>query len=607
MMQTETPPTPHMYDGRRFRWLALSAALMTFVLIVAGAIVRVTGSGLGCPDWPLCYGRIIPPLRFDVWVEYSHRLAASVTSPLILLTAGIGWLRYRQERPILWPALVSVFLLVVQIVLGGITVLYELPPTIVAIHLGNALLILALQLAVAVALFRRSRFGPPSLQVSFADPLARFALIGLLVVFGLIVSGAYVTSSGSAFACSGWPLCSGSLWPDTGLGRIHMFHRLFAALSVPVVFLLAKRAWDRRRRRPGTFVASTLALTLILIQVLVGALNVLRSFPPVLNGLHIATASAVWGTLAISATFAVMEAGSQERKAVGEAAVRLQWTDFVALTKPVIVALLLVTTMAAMIVGAGGWPGTGLVVWTLIGGALASGGAGALNQLLDQELDGRMQRTRDRPLPSGRLVNVEVLAFGLALCVLSFFVLALFVNLLAALLALAGMIYYVVLYTMWLKPTTAHNIVIGGGAGAIPPLVGWAAATGGLDIAAFFLFAFIFFWTPPHFWALALVRRLDYARAGVPMLPVVQGDAQTRRLILLYTLQVVALTFLMPLVDLGGGMFLIAAGALGAGLLLAAWRLWRRGGNRAAWGMYRYSSLYLALVFAAMVLDVLIA
>lgn len=280
--------------------------------------------------------------------------------------------------------------------------------------------------------------------------------------------------------------------------------------------------------------------------------------------------------------------------------------DYLTLTKPVIVALQLLTTLAAMVVAAGGWPGIRAVFWTLLGGALTAGGASALNHYIDRDLDRLMRRTRGRPLPSERMGRREALLFGISLCILGVGALALFVNSLSALLALAGVFYYVVFYSMILKPTTAQNIVVGGGAGCFPPLVGWAAATGGLSVASLFLAAVVFFWTPPHFWAMALLRRRDYARAGIPMMPVVYGDREARWMILLYSVQVVALTLLLPVVHLGGWAFLLAAGALGAGLIWKAYHLFKDRDTRVTWGMYRFSNTYLALIFGALVVDTLL-
>lgn len=281
-------------------------------------------------------------------------------------------------------------------------------------------------------------------------------------------------------------------------------------------------------------------------------------------------------------------------------------SDYLLLTKPWILSLLLVTTFCGMVVGAGRLPALDLVLLTLLGGALTAGGAGALNQFLDRTVDVQMSRTSRRPIPAGRLQPRNALVFGLALCVLGLVILALGVNLLSAGLALAGILYYVVLYSLLLKPATTWNIVIGGGAGALPPLVGWAAATGTLAPQALLLFGLVFLWTPAHFWALALLKVEDYRRAGIPMLPVIRGNGETRRQILLYSLQSVLLTLLMPPLGLGNWLFFVASLMLGAGLIGLAWRLLRSERNRSAWRMYRYSSLYLAGIFAVLVADVLL-
>jgi heme o synthase len=282
---------------------------------------------------------------------------------------------------------------------------------------------------------------------------------------------------------------------------------------------------------------------------------------------------------------------------------RQRLLDYIALTKPIIMALLLVTTLAAMFVAAGGWPPLDLIMWTMLGGALASGGASAINQYIDRDLDKEMARTAKRPIPSGRLPAIHALIFGLALSVASVVVYVVFVNWAAALLALAGNLYYVVLYTMWLKRATPQNIVIGGAAGAIPPLVGWAAVTGSINIPALFLFAIIFYWTPPHFWALALLKRNEYERGHIPMLPVVHGEKETRWQIFLYSLLVVALTLLLTPAKVTGLFYFASAALLGGILLILAWILLRGGTNKQAWRMYKYSSYYLALLFLAMVID----
>ncbi len=282
---------------------------------------------------------------------------------------------------------------------------------------------------------------------------------------------------------------------------------------------------------------------------------------------------------------------------------RQRLLDYLSLTKPLIVALLLLTTLSAMFVAASGVPPLSLIGWTMLGGALAAGGASALNQYFDRDLDSTMARTARRPIPAGRIKPRQALIFGLVLSVLSLVVFIVFVNLPAALLSLAGNLYYVLFYTLWLKRATPQNIVIGGAAGAMPPLVGWAAAAGSVNIPALFLFAIIFYWTPPHFWALALLKRNEYARGQIPMLPVVWGEAETRRQIFLYSLIVVALTLLLTPARVTGLFYLGAAALLGLILLIHAGVLLRGGTNKQAWRMYKYSSYYLALLFLAMVVD----
>lgn len=277
--------------------------------------------------------------------------------------------------------------------------------------------------------------------------------------------------------------------------------------------------------------------------------------------------------------------------------------DYLALTKPRIIVLLLVTTVASMFVADPSGPALATILWTMLGGYLAAGGAGAINHYLERDRDARMARTCGRPLAAGRIEPRRGLAFGIALGSLATAELALAVNALAAALALAGLLGYVFVYTLWLKPRTPQNIVIGGAAGAVPPLVGWAAATGGLTLDALYPFAIVFLWTPPHFWALALLVKDDYARGGIPMLPVARGEAATRRQILVYSLVLVAFTTMPFLTGLFGALYLAAALALGAGFIGLALRLALRPSRKAAIHLHLGSLAYLALLFCAMGAD----
>ncbi len=275
--------------------------------------------------------------------------------------------------------------------------------------------------------------------------------------------------------------------------------------------------------------------------------------------------------------------------------------DYLTLTKPKVQSLLLFTTVTTMYVA--GDPSIGLVFLTCLGGALSAGGAGAINHAIDRDIDRTMTRTANRPVAAGRISPVAAIAFGVALGCASFALLSLTVNPLAAALSLSGLLGYVCVYTLWLKRSTPQNIVIGGAAGAVPPLVAWAAVTGGLSGTALYLFAIVFFWTPPHFWALSLLMKDEYAKAGVPMLPVVRGEDETRRQILLYTILLYAVTQL-PFCAGGMGIsYLIPSMALGAGFIFCAVKLLRARDNRWALRTYLYSLSYLALLFLAMAVD----
>ncbi len=277
-------------------------------------------------------------------------------------------------------------------------------------------------------------------------------------------------------------------------------------------------------------------------------------------------------------------------------------SDYLELTKPKVQTLLLFTTVTTMEIA--GSPSVSRIALTCVGGYLSAGGAGAVNHYYDRDIDARMKRTASRPIPAGRVAPRSALCFGLALAALSFLLLRTCINLLAASLSLAGFVGYVGVYTVWLKRRTPQNIVIGGAAGAVPPLVGWAATRGSVSWTAVYLFAIVFYWTPPHFWALSLLMKDEYAKVSIPMMPVARGEHETRRQILLYTLLLYAISQLPFCAGGFGGIYLAASMLLGLAFVGGAWRLCRRADRRAALQLYLFSLAYLALLFSAMVVDV---
>lgn len=438
------------------------------------------------------------------------------------------------------------------------------------------------------------------MKYSLKSSFARLTLALFVVTLALTVAGRYVTLTGAAALCVGWPLCL----PRAPLGWLSLFHQGMVGIAMLLTLWVFRKAWREQRHSRVILPLTTVMTVLFFGQAFIGALRVINPQEH-LTVLHLFTAVSLWAALAaLTFTSGVL---IQTESAPEVLDIRQRLKDFFALSKPLIVVLLLITTYGGLVIGKKALPPPSLTLWTLLGGALAAGGSSALNQYIDRELDKNMQRTAKRPLADGRLTGAEGLSYGLALCLISYYVMAGMVNLLAALLSLAGIFYYVLFYSIWLKKATVQNIVIGGGAGAIPPMVGWAAATNNLSLTAWILFAIVFTWTPPHFWALAIVRMKDYEKAGVPMMPVVHGEEATRKQILLYTIGLVGVTLLLPLFNLAGTLYLILSLLLGGFLLYAAWRVFKIGGNKTAWTMYKWSSMYLMFIFLAIMIDSVIA
>ena len=661
----------------RFQKLVGVTLAATLALVIVGVVVRATGSGLGCPDWPFCYGQVIPQLGdFKAWAEWIHRLIAAVIGLLVLGIAALAVLDHRDRPSLVLPSLGAVALVGFQAWLGEETVrLGNSGPSVTA-HLATALAV------VGLLAFLLVRGGYPA-RMAGRGASQRFTLLAAftaVAAYALLLFGSNVTSLDAALIFPDWPLMGGALIPPFGemppaaqlLAVTNALHRYVAVIVGVLLAATWLAAWRGQRTNRALFRLVTIAAILYPMQAVIGAFQVWTQLAPWSQTLHVALAAFIW----VAAVAAVFVSYYSARMRVSEGAanpgsgmptgapsaaagpsnlasasiLRGEATlepappappappatsaapappatpatrpfsatvhAYVALTKPRIIELLLITTIPAMVLATRDLPGVnwanwGIVVfWTLIGGTLAAGAANAINQYLDRDIDLLMTRTRRRPLPAHAVEPEQALVFGIALGVLSVGLLAVFVNLVAAFLTLLAIGFYVFVYTLLLKRTTTQNIVIGGAAGALPPVIGWAAVTGHVEWPAIMLFALVFYWTPPHFWALSLRIAKDYAAAGVPMLPVVRGTAETTRQIFLYTVLLVAVSLIFFAVAKMGLIYLVAAVVLGAVFLWQAGKLAREGtleGTTAgAIRLYKFSISYLTLLFLAVAVDALI-
>jgi protoheme IX farnesyltransferase len=593
----------------RFQRLALATAATTVTLFAVGGLVRGTGSGLGCSTWPACEpGQVLPGGTAESIIEFSHRALAFLVIVLTLASAGVAWLDHRRDRSILWPALASFPLVLAQAGLGGIVVGTELDPWWLTAHFVAALALIADVTLMAVFALVPRPSGPTG------GSFARLSIWTTAATGALLLVGTYIRAKGPIYgvAFTDLPLMDGRLVPTLGGITTPMFlHRVLALVSFVLVLWTAIRARTMRPRSGPLVALSTSALALFAAQIMVGAANVWTRLRPWAVVLHVAFAVLVWSALvALSAAARLLSAPAGDPVAEGEAkanghrrSLRQTTAAYVALTKPRIILLLLITTVPAMMLAAGGVPSIALVFATLVGGTIAAGSANAINCYLDRDIDEVMRRTRKRPLPAQQVEPERALAFGFTLGVVSYLFLSITVNVLAAGLALSAIAFYVFVYTMWLKRTTAQNIVIGGAAGAVPALVGWAAVTGTVGLPAWILFAIVFVWTPPHFWALAMRYSGDYAAAGVPMLPVVRGEGETRRQILLYSLALFATTLLLVPVGGMGPIYTATAVVLGGTFVWRALRLWREGSPGESMRLFKFSIIYLGGLFLAVAID----
>jgi heme o synthase len=586
----------------RFRRLAVVSTAATFVLIAVGGLVRATDSGLGCPDWPGCFGGLVPPAELHAWIEHSHRLVAAVVVVLVALLAVAAW-RTGQPRGVRWSAAAAVVVVLTQALIGAVVVWWRLEAESVTLHLGTALVLVALLEVIAF----RARW-PAGQPVRRDRGFVRLAAAGAALVYLQMLVGSTVTGHHAGLA---YPL--NVLLPDLGpaVASIQLAHRALAvvvAVLVVAIWLVARRS---QRAHPTVTRLAGYAAGLVLVQVVLGVANVANRLSALTVVPHLVVGSLLWGTMFALVLHADRFTGTGERdpaepEPLPARSARQSAAAYFLLTKPRIVELLLVTTVPTMFIAERGIPSLWLVAATLSGGALSAASANVINCYLDRDIDALMRRTARRPLPAHRVDPADALRFGLVLGVAGFAWLWATVNLLSAVLATAAILFYVFVYTLGLKRRSTQNIVIGGAAGAVPVLVGWAAVTGRVELPALVLFAIIFYWTPPHFWALALRYKDDYAAAGVPMLPVVRGAAETSTQILYYTVLLVTVTLLLYPAGHMGAIYLAAAVALGAAFIWRALALRRDLSSKRAIRLFSFSNQYLALLFLAMAVDAVV-
>lgn len=616
----------------RFTKFAAGVLIYTVLVIIWGAFVRASWSGDGCgAHWPLCNGSIIPDAQHvKTWVEFGHRISSGLVLPLVIAMLVMAFRSSVPGNQARKTALFSLLFTITEalvgarLVLGGLVAQNDSVSRAIwmAIHLTNTFLLLA-----SMGLTVWFSMGGKTLRFRNQGSVAWALGIGLVAVLVLGVSGAVAALGDTLFPAR--TLAEG-LQQDVSptahfLIRLRLLHPMIAvSVGVYLVFVAGLVAY----LRPTVYVRrfSNCLIGLFIVELALGLINVLLKAPIWMQLVHLAVADLVWLSLVLTTAAALgkdtprkvlepdqvpAEQAAAEKEpelaGVSKEAGFEDWRQalkaYIALTKPRVISLLLFTTLAAMFIAKSGWPGGWLLFWVALGGYAAAGSANAINMIIDRDIDGRMKRTAKRPTVTQQIPTLHASIFALALATFSVVSLTWAANLLSALLAMSGLAFYVVVYTLMLKRRTWHNIVIGGAAGCFPPLVGYAAVANHLSPLAWCLFGIIFVWTPVHFWALALLIKDDYAEAGVPMLPVVHGERVTVIQIAFYAV-VTALVSAIPFVQREvGWVYLGPAAVLNAVLLLQSFQLLKKPERPQAVRLFHYSMVYLALLFLMIAID----
>jgi len=572
---------------------AVATAVATYLLILIGGLVHGTGSSLACPDWPTCYGTLMPKMEGGVLVEHSHRLAAGTVVILTLALAGMLTASkdasLRPLRPFGWLAVGLVF---VQALLGGITVMLRLPTPVSTAHTGTSLLFFLTVLYVAV----RSRPAPAVAPAPPPPAVPRLALVTAVAVYFQMLLGGLVRHSGAALACTDVPLCRGSLWPDAHpTVLIQALHRLTGVAVALLVFASAIMTLRRAGARRDLKALAIVAPVLVLVQIALGIRAVTSFLDLATVEAHLAVATA------LLATQVLVVLRADPTTVPGR--VTFEWfASMVRLGKPRITGMVVITFLGGL------WLAPGPIahwrtIMTLIGTALLVAASNTLNMYLERDADALMERTRDRPLPRAIVSPEAALAFGAGLACVGVALVFLGSNLLTGLLGLLAIGGYVAVYTP-MKRTSGAALFVGAVPGALPPLMGWTAVTDRLDWPGLALFGVLFLWQIPHFLAIATYRGADYARAGFKVLPLTVSLRTTRATMFVFSVVLVAVTIALEPLRVAGPRYAIVATLLGAvfiGIAAAGFR--RAAENRWARSLFLYSIVYLTLLFVALVID----
>lgn len=612
----DLPETRSNPGFARYAWFLLAFNLL---VILVGTVVRATGSGDGCGShWPVCNGEVVPTEpALKTIIEFTHRVVSGLDGLFVLVLVFFGFKLSKPGEPVRKAVLWTLALTLIEAWIGRHLVKARLVADDssvqraiwMSIHLCNTFFLLT---SLTVTAWWAS--GRERLKMSGQGTVGVMLLLGFLSMMALGVSGA-ITALGDTLypARSHEEVMRLAAQPDAPfLLRLRILHPYIAG-SVGLYLLLIAGLVAHLRPSPLTRRWGQVVGWLYLSQILVGLVNLFLKAPVVMQVIHLLVGDLVWIAFTLLATSAcaqgVVKVESLKFAPEGAMAADtptgpVTWREYLLLTKPRVISLLLFTTITAMFVAANGWPPLGTLLAALVGGYLSAGAANATNMVIDRDIDAKMKRTAKRPTVTSRIPGPRALAFAMILALGSFLVLWLGANLLSAMLSLAGLVFYVVVYTLLLKRRTTQNIVIGGAAGCFPPLVGWAAVTGDLKgMLAWYLFAIIFVWTPAHFWALAMLIKDEYAEVGVPMLPSVVGDRVTVVQILIYAI-ITAGVSLLPLAQgLVGWVYTGSATLLGVLLVSKSVVLLRHSDRPNARSMYLYSMAYLALLFLALAID----